>query len=136
MIVMDKPKPKAYDIMTRGIMTISRDARVSEAIKTMVERRITSLIVESDDGLYGIVTRKDIVNKVIAHRKNPDKVKVKEIMSEPLMVIAPDMDMEDIAMLMAKTDVRRFAVVEEGKLIGVVSNSDILRAYALDRGNP
>jgi len=123
--------PKAYDIMTRGVMTISRDAKISEAIKTMIERRITSLIVESD-GLYGIVTRKDIVNKVVAHRRDPDKVKVKEIMSEPLMVIPPDMEMEDIALLMAKTDVRRFAVVGDNGLIGLVSNSDILRAYALE----
>jgi len=120
----------ANDIMTRGIMTIKRNATVSEAIKTMIERRITSLIVESDDndGLYGIVTRKDIVNKVIAHRRDPDKVKVKEIMSEPLMVISPDMEMENVAMLMAKTDVRRFAVVENGELIGIISNSDILKA--------
>jgi len=125
----------ANDIMTRGIMTIKRNATVSEAIKTMIERRITSLIVESDDndGLYGIVTRKDIVNKVIAHRRDPDKVKVKEIMSEPLMVISPDMEMENVAMLMAKTDVRRFAVVENGELIGIISNSDILRAFALER---
>jgi len=120
----------ANDIMTRGIMTIKRNATVSEAIKTMIERRITSLIVESDDndGLYGIVTRKDIVNKVIAHRRDPDKVKVKEIMSEPLMVISPDMEMENVAMLMAKTDVRRFAVMDNGELIGIISNSDILKA--------
>jgi len=118
---------KVRDVMRKGVIMIEKNATAKDAIKKMFNENITSLIVKND-GLYGIVTRKDIVNKVIAHRRDPDKVKVKEIMSEPLMVISPDMEMENVAMLMAKTDVRRFAVVENGELIGIISNSDILKA--------
>ncbi|MBN2014835.1 MAG: CBS domain-containing protein [Candidatus Altiarchaeota archaeon] len=124
----------ANEIMTRGIMTISKDASVMDAMKKMVDRRVTSLIVEKEGehGVYGIVTRKDVVNKVIAYNKDPNKVKVSEVMSEPLMTISPEMSVETIARLMAKTDIRRFPVMEGNKLVGMVSNSDIMKAIALE----
>ncbi|HDH41770.1 MAG TPA: CBS domain-containing protein [Candidatus Altiarchaeales archaeon] len=124
----------ANEIMTRGVMTIKRDASVMEAMKQMVDRRVTSLIVEkeSEHGVYGIITRKDIVNKVIAYNKDLKNTKVSEVMSEPLMTISPDMSIETVARLMAKTDIRRFPVMEGNKLVGMVSNSDILKAIALE----
>ncbi|HIE34416.1 MAG TPA: CBS domain-containing protein [Candidatus Altiarchaeales archaeon] len=124
----------ANEIMTRGIMTIKKDAAVAEAMKTMVDRRVTSLVVEKDfdSDVYGIITRKDIVNKVIAYGKDLKKTKVSDIMTEPLMTISPDMSIENIARLMAKTDIRRFPVMEGNKIIGMVSNSDILKAIALE----
>jgi len=124
----------ANEIMTRGIMTIKRDASVIEAMKQMVDRRVTSLIVEKEGekGVYGIITRKDIVNKVIAYGKDLETTKVSEIMSEPLMTISPEMGIDTIARLMAKTDIRRFPVMEGNKLVGMVSNSDILKAIALE----
>jgi len=124
----------ANEIMTRGVMTIKRDASVMEAMKQMVDRRVTSLIVEkeSERGVYGIITRKDIVNKVIAYNKDLKTTKVSEVMSEPLMTISPDMSIETVARLMAKTDIRRFPVMEGNKLVGMVSNSDILKAIALE----
>ena len=124
----------ANEIMTRGIMTIKKDAAVAEAMKTMVDRRVTSLVVEKDfdSDVYGIITRKDIVNKVIAYGKDLKKTKVSDIMTEPLITISPDMSIENIARLMAKTDIRRFPVMEGNKIIGMVSNSDILKAIALE----
>ena len=120
----------ANEIMTRGVMTIKRDAPVMEAMRQMVDRRVTSLIVEkeSERGVYGIITRKDIVNKVIAYNKDLETTKVSEIMSEPILTISADLSIDTVARLMAKTDIRRFPVMEDGKLIGLISNSDILKA--------
>jgi len=120
----------ANEIMTRGVMTIKRDASVMEAMKQMVDRRVTSLIVEkeSEHGVYGIITRKDIVNKVIAYNKDLKNTKVSEVMSEPILTISPDLSIETVARLMTKTDIRRFPVMEGNKLIGLISNSDILKA--------
>jgi CBS domain-containing protein len=122
------------EIMTRGVMTIRRDAPVVEAMKQLIDRRVTSLIVEkeNEEGMYGIITRKDIVNKVIAYGKDLKATKVSDIMSEPLMTISPEMSVETVARLMAKTDIRRFPVMEENRLVGMVSNSDILKAIALE----
>ncbi len=115
-------------------MSIGRDASVMDVMIKMVERRVTSFIVEKEDeqGVYGIVTRKDIINKVIAYGKDPREVKVHEVGSEPLMAISPDMSVETIARFMAKTNIRRFPVMVDGELVGMVSNSDILKAIALE----
>ena len=120
------------DIMRKGVVTIEFNASILEAMRKMVDERITSLIVEktTDKSIYGIITRKDIVNKVIAYEKDLKTTKVSEIMSEPLMTISPDMGVETIARLMAKTDIRRFPVMEGNTLVGMVSNSDILKAIS------
>ena len=121
-------------IMTRGLITIDRDASVAEAVKKMMDRRVTSIIIEKDDenDSNGIITRKDIVNEVIAHRIDPKDAKVSDIMSEPLLTITPDMDIVHVSRLMAKTNIRRFPVIADGKLIGLVSNSDIIRAATIE----
>lgn len=122
------------EVMTRGIITIGRGESTAKAMKMMGDRRVTSLIVEKvEGGDYGIITRKDLINKVIAVDKDPTKVMVEEVMSSPLLVISPKMTLENVARLMAKTDIRRFPVVEGDEIIGLLSNSDILRAVTLER---
>ena len=120
--------------MTKGIISIKRDTTVKDAMKTMLERRVTSLIVEKEkeDENFGILTRKDIINKVIAPSRDPGNVKVGDIMSEPLLCISPEFSVENIARLMEKTNIRRFPVVEDDKIIGLVSNSDIMRAVTIE----
>jgi CBS domain-containing protein len=123
----------ASDIMTHGIISIKRDAPVWGAMDLMVNRRVTSLIVEKEDagGVYGMVTRRDVVNKVIAYGKDTRKMKVADIMSEPLLTISPEMSVETVARLMSKTNLRRFPVMVGDEIVGMVSNSDILKAVVL-----
>ncbi|HDH41771.1 MAG TPA: CBS domain-containing protein [Candidatus Altiarchaeales archaeon] len=118
------------DVMRRNVITIDPDASIMDSMRKMVNERITSLIVEkpTDKSVYGIITRKDIVNKVIAYNKDLKNTKVSEVMSEPILTISPDLSIETVARLMAKTDIRRFPVMEGNKLIGLISNSDILKA--------
>ncbi|MEA1924583.1 MAG: CBS domain-containing protein [Candidatus Altiarchaeota archaeon] len=125
---------KAKDIMTTGVISIDRDASVEDVMKKMFERRVTSLIVnkQKDDDNVGIVTRKDIINAVIAENRDPTKMKVEDIMSEPLLSVSPDFSIENLSRLMSKTNLRRFPVVEGDRIIGVVSNSDIIRAVTIE----
>jgi len=120
--------------MTTGVISIDRDASVEDAMKKMFERRVTSLIIKKKkkNDNVGIVTRKDIINAVIAENKDPEKMKVEDIMSEPLLSVSPDFSIENLSRLMAKTNLRRFPVVEDDKIIGVVSNSDIIRAVTIE----
>ncbi len=117
-------------VMRGGVITIDPNVSVLDAMKRMVDERITSLIVQrvEDNSTYGIITRKDIVNKAIANGKDVRTTKVSDIMSEPILTISADQDIETVARLMAKTDIRRFPVMENDKIIGLVSNSDILKA--------
>lgn len=117
------------NIMKRDVIKIDKNDSVDKAMELMIKHNIGSLIIE-DNNEYGILTRKDIVNKVIAYSKNPSKVKVSEVFTYPILTISPDMSIKEAARLMAKANVRRFPVVEKGLLVGLLSNSDILRAYA------
>jgi len=123
-----------HEIMTRGVISIERDASAAEALEKMMDRRVTSLLVERGGTLddYGIVTRKDLINKVVASGGNPHDVKVKDIMSEPLLNINSNIRVENVARLMAKTGIRRFPVLDNGQVVGLVSNSDIIKAYTLE----
>ena len=123
-----------HEVMTRGVITIERDASAADAMKKMMDRRVTSLLVERGGTLddYGIITRKDLIDKVVAAGGNPHDVKVREIMSEPLLNINSNIRVENVARLMAKTGIRRFPVLDNGQVVGLVSNSDIIKAYALE----
>lgn len=124
---------KIREVMTTGVEFINGDASVKDAMKRMLEHRITSLLVEKEDkgDQYGIITRKDILDRVIAREKNPNTIKVRDIMTKPVITVNPETDIIEIAKLMAEKNIRRFPVEENGKLIGLISNSDILRAVTL-----
>jgi len=119
--------------MTAGVEKIAPTATVADAMKRMIELHITSLIVDRKDAddSYGIITRRDIINRVISERLDPKKVKIAKIMSKPILTVHPDDDDSSVAKLMAKTNIRRFPVHDGHDLVGLISNSDIFRAEAL-----
>jgi isocitrate dehydrogenase len=126
--------PTVEEVMTRGIISVKETDTIEDAMKTMVERHVSSLIVQknSDNDVYGIITRKDVINHIIAGNKDLKTTKVSELMTKPVMTITKQMDVVAAAKLMEKTDVRRFPVCDGDKLVGIISNSDIFRAYVID----
>jgi len=117
---------KVREVMTRGIMDIDGDASVEEAMSKMHEWRVSSLL---SDG--GIVTRRDILAKVIARGRSPDEVRVKEIMSNPVVTVHPDATVEDMAKIISNREIGKFPVVDDG-VVGFISSSDVLKALALE----
>ena len=126
--------PTVGEVMTRGVITIGEDESVASAMKIMVERHVSSIVVKKKDesDVYGIVTRKDIINSVVGRGNDPRGMKVSDVMTKPVMTITSGMDVVAAAKLMEKTSVRRFPVVESNVLVGLISNSDIFRAYVMD----
>ncbi len=126
---------KISEIMRKDVVTINANASIADAMTKMFDERVTSLVIRNPKrGNYGIITRNDIISKVIAYCKNSKKVKVSEIMSEFSITVSPDQDMLDVAKLMAMTGIRRFPVVKDGMLVGIISNSDIFKAVAQSIG--
>lgn len=125
---------KVKEIMTQGVEKIDANKTVADAMKRMMELHITSLIVDKrgDEDSYGIITRKDVIAKVIAEKLEPSKVKIARIMSKPIITVHPDDDISSVAKLMAKTNIRRFPVHNGHDLVGMISNSDIFRAVAIE----
>jgi CBS domain-containing protein len=118
---------KAEDIMTKDVVTVRGSATIAEAVSLMKEKNLRALIVEprSDVDPYGIVTETDIIYKVAAQGHDPKKMRVYEIMTKPCVVVNPELGVEYIARLFANTGIRRAPVIS-GKLLGIISISDIL----------
>ncbi|HEY9620335.1 MAG TPA: CBS domain-containing protein [Crinalium sp.] len=118
---------KVADILTEDVATIRGSATVAQAVKLMKLKGIRSLIVERrhEEDAYGIVTDTDIVNQVVAFGKDPEQVRVYEVMTKPCIVVNPDLAIEYAARLFAQTGIDRAPVIR-GDLLGIVSAADIL----------
>jgi len=114
--------------MVEGVVTIDADATVMEAVKLMNENEIGCLIVMRRGRAVGIITERDLLKRVIAKSKNPRKIKVREIMTKPLIAGQPNMDLEEATRLMFKMKIKKLPVVEShGKLLGLITLTDVAR---------
>jgi len=120
---------KAGDVMSKDVVYIDGNATVREAVKTMLEKKVSALIVNARnvDDAFGIVTRKDVVNKIVAQGKDPKAVKVHEIMTKPLITVSPGLSVKYCARLFAKTGIRRAPVFDGKKIVGMINNTSLVR---------
>jgi len=116
------------DIMTRKVVTIDGDKTVGEAAKLMRRKKIGALVVTEKDKPVGIITEKDICERIVAESK-PNTTKVKEVMSKPLITIKPKSLLTDAVELMTKHGIRRLVVMDKGKLVGIVAARDFVKNW-------
>ncbi len=93
----------------------------------MRERQVGSLLVEkvSPSDTWGIITQNDVVQRVVAHDKDPTLVKVNEVMSKPISFVRPDTLLRECAKVMAREHIRRVFVFDGHNVVGVISANDI-----------
>jgi len=115
------------EVMVQEIIKIRADATVKEAVEMMNKHGIGCLIAIKNGKPIGIMTERDILKRVIPESKNPEKAQVSEVMSTPLIVGGPDMYVEDAARLMFKKNIKKLPIMENGKLVGLLTLSDIAR---------
>ena len=113
--------------MREDVVTIRGSATVAQAVKLMKKKGVRALIVNRrhEQDSYGIVTDTDIVYKVAAFGKDPNQVRVYEIVTKPCIVVNPDLDVNYVARLFANLGISRAPVIHD-ELLGIVSVSDIL----------
>lgn len=116
--------------MTSSVVTLDTGASVREAAETMARRRIGCIVVVEKDKPVGMVTERDILEKVVAPGLDSATIKMREIMSYPLISVQPDESIIKAARTMRREKVRRLVVLENDKLVGVVTERDLLRAAA------
>ncbi len=116
--------------MTEVVVFVDGSQTVAEAISWMRAQGVSSLLVNrrSPEDTWGIMTRKDIVHKVVDPGKDPHDVKVYEIMSKPLITIYPDLALKYCARLLHHTGIRRAPVFDGTEIVGILSNTDIFNA--------
>jgi len=118
---------KVRDVMVREVITVDENSSVKEAVDIMNEFQIGSLIVLESGKAKGIVTERDFLRRVIAEAKDVVNTKVKEIMTTPLVVVESATDIEEAVKLMFRNKIKKLAVVDTNKLVGIVTLTDIAR---------
>ena len=115
------------DLMNRDIKTISKTTDLMSVIEMMRNLDISSLIVEPDNDLdaYGIITRKDIVEALVENNPDINSLFVENSMTKPAITVNPELSIYNCHRIMRMVGVRRMPVVDRGKLVGIISNSDI-----------
>ena len=143
---------KAKDIMNTNVITVNEDATIEEVARTLVDNNISGVPVVDDKGnVVGIVTEGDLLRKkanpripgfigvlggIIYYRgveeyqedfKKIAALKAKEIMSEDLVFVTEDTELEEVASLLLKHNIKRLPVLKDNKLVGIISRADIIK---------
>ena len=113
------------DAMTENPRSIAASASVVDAARLMREAHIGSLPITDDEKLVGMITDRDITMRVVAEAADPKVTSVEDVYSQDLISVEPDNDLEEALRLMARHQVRRLPVVENGRLVGIVAQADI-----------
>ena len=124
---MNKIGIQVRDLMSSPVIAVTQKETMEEVAKIMSKNNFGSTVVTSPkEKLLGIVTERDIITRLTAMNRLPSEVKVEEVMSHPVITIAPDKDIKEAAMSMMEHRIRRLVVVEKGKIIGIITSRDIL----------
>jgi len=115
------------EIMSQEIVSTTIDATMDEAARIMGDMHIGSLIVINYETPVGIVTERDLLSKVLALGRNPREVKVREVMSYPLIKICSTAEIKEAARMMIKKK-GRLTVFRCGDLVGIMTASDLIRS--------
>jgi CBS domain-containing protein len=121
-------KTQVRDVMQAEVCTIGPDEPVQTALERMYGEKISALVVDLADEAkgFGILTQKDVLG-ILADEEGLGGIRVSDAMTHPMVVLNPDYDLETAIRLMRMLGIRRAAVVDGSKLVGVVSFTDIFR---------
>lgn len=116
---------KVKDIMTKNIAYVNPQSKVIEAAQLMQKHNVGSIPVCDQNGVIGIVTDRDIVVRNVAHGTSPQDTPVQDVMTSQVKTVSPDTDVNDISDIMSNDQIRRLPVVENNRLVGMVSLGDM-----------
>jgi CBS domain-containing protein len=115
----------AKEVMDPNPVTVSPRMTIHHAATLMKEKDVPCLIVVRKDEPIGCLTESDLTRRVVAMNLKPNQITVKEVMSTPVVQVGPEVDITSIARTMASTAVRILAVVDDGKLVGIITQRDL-----------
>lgn len=123
-------KMPVKEIMTRDVVTVDINSSVSQLARKMLTYKVGSIIITDKKQPVGIVTERDIVKKIVSKNLRPDDISIKQLMATPLISVPTTEDVTDTMHKMVKLEIRRLPVVENGKLVGIITDTDLLAISA------
>jgi CBS domain-containing protein len=115
------------DVMSKNVKTVRPNSTINEVVRKMNKFEIGSIIVADNEKPVGIITERDILRRVLEVTVASEAMKAKEIMSSPILTIDSQATTEEAATLMNSKRIKKLPVLEDRKLIGIVTSTDIVR---------
>jgi len=127
---------RVADILARKghqVHTIQHNATVFEAVCSMVDRNVGSLVVLDGTAIAGIFTERDYLRRVAAEQRSPATTRVREVMTECLVCLDLDRSVQDCMAIMTRQRVRHLPVLHDGRLAGLVSIGDLVKHVSAEK---
>ena len=115
------------DIMIHNVITIDHNKTAKDVALLMSEKQVSSLVVIKDGNPIGLVTERDLSRKVLTTDRKSSDVPLSEIMSMKFRWVEPMTPIEDAIQKMINNKIRRLLVLEDGKLVGIITETDLAR---------
>jgi CBS domain-containing protein len=121
------------DRKDRAVFSVGPEAPVLEAIRAMAEHHVGALLVMQGEVLAGIVSERDYARKVILRGRSSSDTPVRDIMTSPVLTVSPDNSVEQCMQVVTDKRVRHLPVLEAGRVIGMVSIGDLVKAVIAEQ---
>ena len=118
----------------RDVWALSPSATVHDAALMMVEKRVGALLVMAGDQLVGMVSERDYASRFILPGRNARDMLVSEVMSSPVFYVSPEHTVDDCMRIVTDRRIRHLPVVENGKVVGLVSIGDLVKSVVREQG--
>lgn len=114
------------DVMTKEVKVVRPDTSIREVVATMNKFNIGSILVLQGDRPVGIITERDILTRLVEPSLDPQTLMAKQVMTTPITAISQNASIEEAARLMAKKHAKRLPVMDDNKLVGMLTFTDIV----------
>jgi len=121
------------EIKSRPVQTIGPDATVFETIRKMVDENIGSIVVADGEQIRGIFTERDYLRRIVLENRTSKTTRVAEVMTDNVICADPHRSVEDCMAIMSQARIRHLPVIDDGKLVGIVSIGDLVKFLSMER---
>ena len=128
MVIEESANLPAKEIMNPNVVSVGPNETLREISELMYKQKIGSVVVIDNDKAVGIITERDFATKIMIKPYFPD-TKVSEVMSSPVIYVSPNQSVADIIDIMANREIRKVPVIDNGKIVGIVSGTEFLRLF-------
>jgi Predicted signal-transduction protein containing cAMP-binding and CBS domains len=118
---------KAREVMTKDVLSIDGKISVKEAAQTMTKHNIGALIVQIRGPTFGIFTQHDLLARVVVEGKDPEKTKIRDVMTESIECAQAEDSVDDVVRIMYEENIRYIPVMDGRELVGIISTTDLFR---------
>jgi len=124
---------KIEKLMVKSVITLPVDASAYDAVKLLNKNKIGCLVVVYNREIVGILTERDLLERVLEKCRNPKETGISEIMTKHVIVGKPDMELSEATRLMFENKVKKLPIIDGNRLVGIVTLTDIARATSIDK---